>query len=161
MIISEPEPTEVMPTISPPAMPISTVGTGRTAISAILPVRGRPDVVVISGDLTSNGFKDEYVLAREYLNRVDCEAMVVIPGNHDSRNVGYVHFEELFGTRNSVLRLDEVTIVAVDSSEPDLDNGQIGRGRYGWIEEQFADPADLKVFVVHHHLLPVPGTGRR
>ncbi len=29
--------------------------------------------------------------------------MVVIPGNHDSRNVGYVHFEELFGERNSVL----------------------------------------------------------
>ena len=53
-----------------------------------------PDVVVISGDLTSNGFKDEYVLARDYLNRVECEAMVVIPGNHDSRNVGYVHFEE-------------------------------------------------------------------
>ena len=23
--------------------------------------------------------------------------MIVIPGNHDSRNVGYVHFEELFG----------------------------------------------------------------
>ena len=53
-----------------------------------------------------------------------------------------------------------MTIVAVDSTEPDLDNGQIGRGRYGWIEEQFADPADLRVFVVHHHLLPVPGTGR-
>jgi 3',5'-cyclic AMP phosphodiesterase CpdA len=50
--------------------------------------------------------------------------------------------------------------VAVDSTEPDLDNGQIGRGRYGWIEQQFADPADLRVFVVHHHLLPVPGTGR-
>ena len=30
MIISEPEPTEVMPTISPPAMPISTVGTDLT-----------------------------------------------------------------------------------------------------------------------------------
>ena len=27
-----------------------------------------PDVVVISGDLTSNGFKDEYVLARDYLS---------------------------------------------------------------------------------------------
>ena len=54
--------------------------------------------------------------------------MVVIPGNHDSRNVGYVHFEELFGERNSVLRVGDTTIVAVDSSEPDLDNGQIGRG---------------------------------
>jgi Icc protein len=120
----------------------------------------RPDVVVVSGDLTSNGFKDEYALARAYLDRLDCESIVVIPGNHDSRNVGYVHFDELFGERNSVLRLAGVTIVAVDSTEPDLDNGQIGRGRYRWIEEQFADPADLRVFVLHHHLLPVPGTGR-
>jgi 3',5'-cyclic AMP phosphodiesterase CpdA len=120
-----------------------------------------PDVVVISGDLTSNGFKDEYALARDYLNRVECEAMVVIPGNHDSRNVGYVHFEDLFGDRNSVLRVGNATIVAADSSEPDLDNGQIGRGRYRWIEEQFAEaPADLRIFVLHHHLLPVPGTGR-
>ncbi|HET7567089.1 MAG TPA: metallophosphoesterase [Gaiellaceae bacterium] len=119
-----------------------------------------PDVVVISGDLTSHGFKDEYALAREYLNGIACEHMVVIPGNHDSRNVGYVHFEDMFGERNSVLRCDGVTIVAVDSTEPDLDNGQIGRGRYAWIEEQFAEPADLRVFVLHHHLLPIPGTGR-
>jgi 3',5'-cyclic AMP phosphodiesterase CpdA len=120
-----------------------------------------PDVVVVSGDLTSHGFKDEYALAREYLDRVDCRSIVVIPGNHDSRNVGYVHFEELFGERNSVLRLNGVTIVAVDSTEPDLDNGQIGRGRYRWIEEEFAagDP-ELRIFVLHHHLLPVPGTGR-
>lgn len=119
-----------------------------------------PDVVVISGDLTSHGFADEYALAREYVAKIECGSLVVIPGNHDSRNVGYVHFEELFGERNSVLRLRDVTIVAVDSTEPDLDNGQIGRGRYRWIEEQFAGPADLRIFVLHHHLLPVPGTGR-
>ena len=120
----------------------------------------QPDVVVVSGDLTTNGFKDEYALARRYLDQIDCESMIVIPGNHDSRNVGYVHFEELFGDRSSVLRRNGVTLVAVDSTEPDLDNGQIGRGGYRWIEEQFADPADLRVFVLHHHLLPVPGTGR-
>ena len=119
-----------------------------------------PDVVVISGDLTSNGFKDEYLLAREYLNSIECESIVVIPGNHDSRNVGYVHFEKLFGERNSVLRVGKPTIVAVDSSEPDLDNGQIGRGRYRLIEAAFEEDAELRVFVCHHHLLPVPGTGR-
>ena len=119
-----------------------------------------PDVVVISGDLTSHGFKDEYALAREFLDKIECERMVVIPGNHDSRNVGYIHFEELFGERNSVLRKGGVTVVAVDSTEPDLDHGQIGRGRYRWIEEQFSEPADLRIFVLHHHLLPVPGTGR-
>src|SRR5881397_2315852 len=89
-----------------------------------------PDVVIISGDLTSHGFKDEYALAKRYLEGIDCESVVVIPGNHDSRNVGYVHFEELFGDRNSVLRVGNTQLVAVDSSEPDLDNGQIGRGRY-------------------------------
>src|SRR5439155_7046 len=55
-----------------------------------------PDIVVCSGDLTTFGFKEEYALAKEYLNQIDCKAVVVIPGNHDSRNVGYVHFEELF-----------------------------------------------------------------
>src|SRR5580765_4958303 len=119
-----------------------------------------PDIVVCSGDLTTFGFKEEYALANDYLDRIYCESVVVIPGNHDSRNVGYVHFEELFGDRNSVLRFGGATIVAVDSTEPDLDNGQIGRGRYGWIEDQFADAADLRIFVLHHHLLPVPGTGR-
>ena len=120
-----------------------------------------PDVVICSGDLTTFGFKEEYALARQYLDLIECDSLVVIPGNHDSRNVGYVHFEELFGPRNSVLRLNGVTIVAVDSTEPDLDHGVIGRGRYRWIEEQFADgDPRLRVFVLHHHLLPVPGTGR-
>lgn len=121
----------------------------------------QPDIVVCSGDLTTFGYKEEYATAKGYLDRLDCRDLVVIPGNHDSRNVGYVHFEDLFGSRSSVLRKGGVTVVAVDSTEPDLDHGQIGRGRYPWIEEEFAvgDP-DLKVFVLHHHLLPVPGTGR-
>ena len=120
-----------------------------------------PDIVICSGDLTTFGFKQEFAQAKEYLDRIQCETFVVIPGNHDSRNVGYVHFEEMFGARNSVVRVGGVTVVAVDSSEPDLDHGQIGRGRYRWIEEQFAaEPSELKIFVLHHHLLPVPGTGR-
>ncbi len=52
------------------------------------------------------------------------------------------------------------SVVAVDSTAPDLDGGEIGRGRYRWIEEQFDDESRLRVFVCHHHLLPVPGTGR-
>ena len=86
-----------------------------------------PDLIICSGDLTTFGFKQEYLMAREYLDRLNCDRMVVIPGNHDSRNVGYLHFEEFFGERHSVLRMEEITVVAVDSSEPDLDHGQIGR----------------------------------
>jgi Icc protein len=119
-----------------------------------------PSIVICSGDLTTFGFKPEYAQAKSYLDRIECESLVVVPGNHDARNVGYVHFEEMFGERSSVLRKDGVTVVAVDSTEPDLDHGQIGRGRYRWIEEEFSYPADIRIFVLHHHLLPVPGTGR-
>ena len=120
----------------------------------------KPDIVVCSGDLTTFGFKEEFAQAKRYLDTVDCDALVVVPGNHDSRNVGYLHFEQLIGERSSVVRRDGISVVAVDSTEPDLDHGQIGRGRYGWIEQQFEEPARLKVFVLHHHLLPIPGTGR-
>ena len=119
-----------------------------------------PDIIICSGDLTSFGFKQEYAEAKRYLDSLRCGSVVVIPGNHDSRNVGYVHFEELFGVRNSVLHVGGVTVVAIDSTEPDLDHGQVGRGRYSWIQEQFGEPADIRIFVLHHHLLPVPGTGR-
>jgi hypothetical protein len=89
---------------------------------------------------------------------------VRVPGNHDARNVGYLHFEDTFGARDSRARLEldglEVALVAVDSSKPDLDEGEIGREHYGWIEEGFAGAADLRVFVCHHHLMPIPGTGR-
>jgi 3',5'-cyclic-AMP phosphodiesterase len=119
-----------------------------------------PDVVVISGDLTDAGFKGQYQDARRYVDKIACDDLIIIPGNHDARNVGYIHFEELFGERYTVRHRDGVSIVAVDSSEPDLDHGTIGRGRYPWIIECFSEPADFRIFVMHHHLLPIPGTGR-
>jgi 3',5'-cyclic-AMP phosphodiesterase len=118
------------------------------------------DVVVCSGDLTTNGFRGEFREAKEHLDRLECDDVVVVPGNHDSRNVGYVHFDDLFGDRRAVLHKGDVSLVAVDSSEPDLDGGHVGRTRYQWIADAFDRPAALKIFVLHHHLLPVPGTGR-
>lgn len=120
-----------------------------------------PDVVVVTGDLTNMGFRQEYREAKEYLDKLACENILVVPGNHDSRNVGYKHFERLFDTRHSVLRKNGITLVGVDSTEPDLDYGSIGRHRYEWIREKFEmHPDDFKIFALHHHLLPVPGTGR-
>ena len=119
-----------------------------------------PDVVICSGDLTSFGFRPEYAEAKAYLDKLASAELVVVPGNHDSRNVGYIHFEELFGERNRVVHVNGDSIVAVDSTEPDLDHGHIGRNRYRWIQEQFSQDADFRIFVLHHHLLPVPGTGR-
>ncbi|MCZ7662248.1 MAG: metallophosphoesterase [Thermoleophilia bacterium] len=120
-----------------------------------------PDVVVVTGDLTNMGYRQEFREAREYLDKLDCPHILVMPGNHDSRNVGYMHFEKLFSNRDSVIRRSGITLAGVDSTEPDLDYGRIGRHRYAWIRDTFAQsPGDFKIFCLHHHLLPVPGTGR-
>ena len=39
-----------------------------------------PDVVIVSGDLTTFGFRQEYVQARAYLDRIECPDMIVVPG---------------------------------------------------------------------------------
>jgi Icc protein len=118
-----------------------------------------PDVVVVSGDLTAEGYRQEYKNWVAYAERIQAP-MLTVPGNHDSRNVGYLHFEDLIGSRMWSHDVEGVRIVGVDSSEPDLNEGKVGRVHYDWIRRQFEEPAQLKVFVLHHHLLPIPGTGR-
>jgi 3',5'-cyclic-AMP phosphodiesterase len=134
----------------------------RTAIDEINVAE--PDLVVVAGDLTDDGYPDQYPDAQAELGRLACSEVVCVPGNHDARNVGYLRFEDTFGVRDSRRRFAlggvDVALVAVDSSKPDIDEGEIGREHYPWIEEGFAGDADLRVFVCHHHLVPVPGTGR-
>jgi 3',5'-cyclic-AMP phosphodiesterase len=142
-----------------------------------------PDLVLIGGDLTTDGYAHEFRDAQSYLAPLlESElTTVVIPGNHDAKNVGYLHFTDSFGPGDvpgkgdRVLHLTghlesgdgeagaaphAVTLVAMDSTKPDLAEGEIGRERYSWIRQQFSAPADLRIFALHHHLVPVPGTGR-
>ena len=96
-----------------------------------------PDLVVVAGDLTDDGYPDQYPEAREELAALECPEIVLVPGNHDARNVGYIRFEEEFGARDSRLRAElggvDVALVAVDTSKPDIDEGEVGREHYGWI----------------------------
>lgn len=119
-----------------------------------------PDAVVATGDLTDQGYLNEYKMAQLFLDQLECRSLVVVPGNHDARNVGYMHFEGIFGERKATLDLERAKIIGIDSSEPDLDIGRIGRERYKWIREQFAGTDAIKILAMHHHVLPVPGAGR-
>ena len=137
-----------------------------------------PDLVVVGGDLTAEGYPAEFRTARSHLEPLFAHGLtvLVIPGNHDSKNVGYLHFSDAFGPGDVADKGDRVTsitrpgldgqgswraqVVAIDSSKPDLAEGEVGRERYRWIRDQVSVEADFRVFVLHHHLVPVPGTGR-
>lgn len=132
-----------------------------------------PDIVVVAGDLTQEGYAPEFEMARDALRPLQERlTTLIVPGNHDSKNVGYVHFEDHFGKGHVGGKSDRTvhlsrstspkaaTFVGVDSTKPDLAEGEVGRERYDWIREQFSLDADLRLFVLHHHLVSVPGTGR-
>jgi Icc protein len=125
----------------------------------------QPDLVAIVGDLTTEGYRWEFEEAKEYLDGIECENVVVTMGNHDARNVGYRHFEDLFGMRESTATVPipegEAKVVALDSTKPDLDEGEVGREHYGWLDSEFRDwDRGPKILMIHHHILAVPGTGR-
>jgi Icc protein len=124
-----------------------------------------PDLVAIAGDLTMEGYRWEFEEAKGYLDRLECQNVVVVPGNHDAKNVGYRHFEEFFGLREGAVTVNvpegEAKIVALDSTKPDLDEGEVGREHYAWIDSEFRNwVRGPKIVIVHHHILAVPGTGR-
>jgi 3',5'-cyclic AMP phosphodiesterase CpdA len=130
-----------------------------------------PDLVVVAGDLTSEGYAPQFRQAKRYLDRLSDLEMIVIPGNHDLRNVGFLHFRDNFGKSDRVVRLPfsgadgsapsrYATVVAVNSSKPDLAGGEVGHTRYDWIRKSYEWPDDYRIFIMHHHLVSVPGTGR-
>lgn len=124
----------------------------------------KPDLLIVAGDLTLNGYEEEFKAAKSHIDKIKTKNKVVIAGNHDCRNVGYVFFEKIFGKRYADLELKtdfgkKIRVVAVDSNKPDLNDGEIGRDKYKYIDAGFTDDT-FNIFVLHHHLVSIPGTGR-
>jgi 3',5'-cyclic AMP phosphodiesterase CpdA len=124
-----------------------------------------PDLIIIAGDITSMGYIEEYNNARNFINELLAVAETyVVPGNHDACNVGLIHFRKLIGDRKFVQtdKSNDITIIGLDSSEPDIHDGKIGFDQLEWLNDELNKiPRDRFIIVTfHHHLLPIPQTGR-
>ncbi len=127
----------------------------------------RPDLVIVPGDLTADGYDEQFHEFTRFLDLIDCPQRVVIAGNHDCRNVGDLLFERIVGPRNLTATFDfppdgdrSLVVVAVDSNIPDLNDGEVGREKMRLAERDLAGDAGFRIFVLHHHLVSIPGTGR-
>lgn len=124
----------------------------------------KPSATIITGDLTDQGFYREFVEAKKYIDMIKTPK-IVVPGNHDARNIGDRIFEELIGKRYSTLELKEeaIKIIGLDSSEPDLGHGKIGRLQRKFMEDEIKDAKERGLFIIialHHHIISIPNTGR-
>ncbi|MEX0891424.1 MAG: metallophosphoesterase family protein [Gemmatimonadota bacterium] len=128
-----------------------------------------PDVVINSGDFTQRARQEQYREAAAFMRRLPDVPTVVVPGNHDVPL--YRVFERIFDPHryyrrfiseelDSVLRLEDVVIVALNSTAPlrAITNGRISRAQLAFCARAFADapPAALRIVVAHHHFAPAP-----
>jgi putative phosphoesterase len=123
----------------------------------------QPDMIILTGDITNDGYYREYKRAIKYLDMFEAP-LFAIPGNHDSRNLGYQGFEELVGERSWKLTKDnDFTVIGLDSSSPDEDRGHIGLPQHLWMEHQLDQCVineRFSIVALHHHVISIPDTGR-
>lgn len=129
----------------------------------------RPDLIVISGDLTQRARRSQFAAARDFLDRLPSRHMVV-PGNHDipvynllarfanpfanyHRYIGrdvnpFWHDEEI-----AVLGLNTARSVILDFAE-----GRVNRNQMERICGVFRTAGDdlFKIVFTHHPFLPPP-----
>src|SRR5690606_25621360 len=116
----------------------------------------RPDLVVITGDLTEHGRKEEYLQLKPLLAQLDIP-FVLIPGNHDSpatlREVfhdhGYLQSPSPF--IQYAIDTWPLRIVGLDTTVPMRSEGGLCAERLNWLADTLAQAPDTPTVVLMHH----------
>ncbi len=141
----------------------------------------KPDVIIISGDLTDDGLIFQFEQASNEIKKLKCNNLIIFPGNHDYRHTGYLLFKKFFpiahpgGSKiyefNEGKNKDQTIVVAtVGTARPDRDEGEVGHGQNLWLYQSLKKYDDSyryynkdrqikKIVAMHHHLISIPDTG--
>jgi len=119
------------------------------------------DFVIHTGDLVDRGYLREYEKAIKAFSKVK-KPIIFVPGNHDGKNVGLKLFENLIGPLSGVKEGKDYVILYLNSVIPDMNEGRISNSSFLWLKEKLRKYIDKRIKIVsfHHHLVPVPNTGR-
>ena len=130
----------------------------------------RPDLVVISGDLTQRARPEQFRAAREFADRLPVPS-IAVPGNHDvplwrvwerAFDPFAAYAKHFSPDLEPVYRDDELLVVGINSAfNWTRKDGRIRLKRLIEVRDLFAATPEsaFKVVVVHHHLIPPPNFG--
>jgi 3',5'-cyclic-AMP phosphodiesterase len=145
--------------IKPPgALAYGRVDTAKAlerCVTELNRLQPRPDMVVISGDLADTPTVEEY----EHLKRLLAPLalpFVIIPGNHDSRDLMRAAFPEqayasASGPLNQVLTLKGLDLVLLDSSVSGQPHGDLDAPTLQWLDTTLAATQHRPALVFLHH----------
>ena len=120
----------------------------------------KPDSVIITGDLTNEGLKEQYEKCKNLISQINVDKIIAISGNHDYRNTGYLHFKKYFPFKTINELSDDVILVTIGTARPDRDEGEVGYRQTLWLERTMKKYQDkTTILAMHHHLIGIPDTG--
>lgn len=122
----------------------------------------KPDIIIISGDLTQRAKFTQYQLVKEFIQQLSC-IVLVVPGNHDiplyAPYSRLLHPFKLFkdhisSNLSSHFSNDKVRILGVNSATPfKIKDGHLSEATLKRIQETFSNPSDtLNILFFHHNL---------
>ncbi len=107
--------------------------------------------LLVTGDLTDDGTAGEYAEAAAHLQSQ--LPILTLLGNHDDR-AAYTTIRDGAASTdpvNSVVRLDDLLIVGLDSSIPGRSDGVLDDASLAWARDQIAAAGDVDVLLSWHH----------
>ena len=117
----------------------------------------RPDVVIITGDLTEHGLASEYAHLSALLANTLSVPVYVIPGNHDDREnlrAGLGHLPGVTTDAQFVQYTVEhypVRLVMLDTLVPGSPHGALSAAQLQWLDHTLAEqPARPTLIGMHH-----------
>ena len=120
----------------------------------------KPDVIVITGDLTNEGLIKEYKECKKLISKLKANKIITISGNHDYRNTGYLAFKKYFPFESVNNLSKDIVLVTIGTARPDRNEGEVGYRQNLWLERTMKKYKDkVKILAMHHHLVGIPDTG--
>jgi 3',5'-cyclic AMP phosphodiesterase CpdA len=127
------------------------------AFRAVTAMQPRPDVVVITGDLTESGMPAEYANLAALIRRHLPMPVYVVPGNHDRRDNFRAALGHLPGVTADpayvqyVIDDHPVRLVLLDTVVFGFGHGELGDEQLGWLDRVLAAVPDKPTMIGMHH----------
>ena len=134
---------------------IDTAAYLERAVSHLLKLDPRPDIVLATGDLVEAGKPEEYARLRRLLAPL-AMPVYLIPGNHDARDTLRAAFPDHAylpsdGFIQYAIEELPLRLIALDTLVPGQGHGELCDQRLDWLEATLAEGRDRPTLVFMHH----------
>jgi len=135
----------------------------RQALTQLQRLSGKPDAIVITGDLADLGEPDAYARLRSIVEPVAAELgaqLIWVMGNHDERgpySEGLFDGEHTDEPQDRVYDVNGLRVISLDSTVQGYHHGAISDEQLAWLASELATPAPHgTVLALHHPPVPTP-----